>query len=735
MLVLLLAIRALLVVGTGDLSDRRHACVGCVQPIVAAENMNDGACLVQVGLTVRQGSRLGNETVVDPTGPTLLRPAQAVLLHPGFYWRPAKERALTDLHPGHAHTHMPASAATWSNHDRLSYNVLIWATLGSYPVCIMVVTIVLTLLVSLLTTEESKQYVDAETRATSIRVPAARESELTRSSRTLYAWWTFYCRATPLLMLTGMVAVLLALFSSYPREIWSVMLLFTAIITFSNCAHVCVFAPMFFLRMYYAMRTHPFESNDMTIDQMQAASGVVHWILYPNYKEDFEVLCSAIESAAQSAIAREQVCVMLAMEERDETAAQVATRMTAKFLDQFREVSVSYHPQDLPNDPPGKASNVAFAFKKLMQHLVETDQDLSKVVVTISDADSHFHEWYFQLLTKAFLSHDPSARHTKLWQAPMFHIKNYSQQPMMLSVGNMFTALTEMSMLSDPNAVRFPYSTYSLSFNLAKVVDGWDAEWIAEDWHMGLKCFLLTLGSTSVDAIPLPILSYAPLDTTFLGTLSARWSQAKRHALGISDISYYLMTLPLIMARLRHDQPLGICLAAFCKVVFRSLGHFVRMVNTHVMMGHVALYTLLTVILGFVARVFLTLPALRTLTHWETIVTFMFMVAWAVFGATSTVTFVICHRVVKDRIDEVNVPHAMKWTHLLVDRNRIFTHWVYCMLSFFIAGPIYIVVVASAEWIAAVKLSASRIFDYETAIKASTSFSSEDKLESLLRKS
>ena len=45
----------------------------------------------------------------------------------------------------------------------------------------------------------------------------------------------------------------------------------------------------------------------------------------------------------------------------------------------------------------------------------------------------------------------------------------------------------ELSGLTDPNAVRFPYSTYSLPMTLARDVGGWDVEWIAEDYHMGIK--------------------------------------------------------------------------------------------------------------------------------------------------------------------------------------------------------------------------------------------------------
>merc|ERR1719486_577419 len=106
----------------------------------------------------------------------------------------------------------------------------------------------------------------------------------------------------------------------------------------------------------------------------------------------------------------------------------------------------------------------------------------------------------------------------------------------------------ELAALTDPNAVRFPYSTYSLCMSLANEVGGWDPEWIAEDWHMGIKCYLLTFGYSRVITVPLPTLNYMPEEDDWMGSIFARWAQAKRHALGFSDLSYYFMMLPLIFA-------------------------------------------------------------------------------------------------------------------------------------------------------------------------------------------
>merc|ERR1712232_1409366 len=123
-----------------------------------------------------------------------------------------------------------------------------------------------------------------------------------------------------------------------------------------------------------------------------------------------------------------------------------------------------------------------------------------------------------------------------IFQGAILHVKNYHRQPSLVAVGTMFTSMQELSAMGDPNATQFPYSTYSLSLELVRRVGGFDAEWIAEDWHMGIKCYLLTLGNSRVVPILLPVCNTTPEDSTWTGTIYARWAQAKRHALGFSDI-------------------------------------------------------------------------------------------------------------------------------------------------------------------------------------------------------
>jgi len=99
-----------------------------------------------------------------------------------------------------------------------------------------------------------------------------------------------------------------------------------------------------------------------------------------------------------------------------------------------KDMKAFYHPGNLPNDPPGKASNVAYAFRQLYAEVSDCDN----VVLTIADADSEFGAGYFESLSCQFAA---SQSRYKIWQSPVFHMKNYHRQPAPVVVGTMFTSM------------------------------------------------------------------------------------------------------------------------------------------------------------------------------------------------------------------------------------------------------------------------------------------------------
>merc|ERR1740138_686204 len=187
-------------------------------------------------------------------------------------------------------------------------------------------------------------------------------------------------------------------------------------------------------------------------DSCLAAHGVIHWVIIPQYMESVDVVAMTLRSICQSPIARTSIFIVLAMEQRDSEANVKAEQLRREFACEFAGIQESYHPKNLPNDPPGKASNLAWAFKELVGHLRRADLKMDNVMLTIADADSEFSPGYFETLGTTFASTSEAVRYARIWQSPVFHIKNYHRQPGPVTVGTLFTAISELAFLSDPNA-------------------------------------------------------------------------------------------------------------------------------------------------------------------------------------------------------------------------------------------------------------------------------------------
>jgi len=401
------------------------------------------------------------------------------------------------------------------------------------------------------------------------------------------------------------------------------------------------------------------------------------------------------------------------MEKREASAEQKAATLKSHFADSFAEIMVTFHPDDLPNDPPGKASNLKWVYNSLLAHLWASGQDFSEVLLTVSDADSEFHKSYFEELVKDYLQVPPDERNLRIFQAPILHIKNYHRQPSPVIVGTMFTTMQELAAIGDPNATRFPYSTYSLSLELVRRVGGFDPEWIAEDWHMGIKCYLLTLGHASVQPILVPICNFTPEDTTWWGTINARWSQAKRHALGFSDLAYYFMMLPLIYAH-AASKPSGSrsrYIWAFGAMVINSLALVNRIISVHVVIGIITPYGILQLLFRLGMQFFMCEDRHVVDLWYRTSFWFGMMFPFtAILMLFVTSLFHIIYHLAESHIEKEQSGQSM------IFRINAF-HWVYTAVCFIFFGPLYFAGLAYAVWRAALLLLVSPTFEYEVASK------------------
>jgi len=628
-------------------------------------------------------------------------------------------------------SNLPGHQLEWSRVSYLSVTVLFLMTMVSYPVFLMALIMVFTILMSMCLKKRSNcagpkppTPGPVGLREDPLFIQAALTKEdLTPFSQRIYTVWVLFCSTIPCLMVFGIPIVLIILSRPYPQEVFAVLVLLTSAMVYHNGLYMAIFAGASLVRMkrfnpvdamtLKPRRTHLQNGGTETTETAEAdrlsAEQVQHWVIIPQYKEPMEVVKVTLDSIKRNQGARTNISICLAMEEREMGAADKVLKFKTEYGSHFKEIIASFHPAGLPNDPPGKASNNAWAFKELSVHLQKKHvQDTSNILLTVCDADSEFHENYFAGVTNHYVELNPNVRSLRIWQSPMLHVKNYHRQPIPIVMGTIFSAMKEMASLSDPNAVNFPYSTYSMSMNLARRVGGWDPDWIAEDWHMGIKCFLFTLGEAHVEPILFPTLSYTPEDSEWFSTIWARWTQMKRHALGFSDLSYYFMMLPLVFGHsvneLGKDKTV-VSLRSFWAMTFQGLTLVIKIVNVHAIIGFLTTYGAFTAGLRFFMTILLSEDR-HVIILFESLhgYTLALMVCSFLFMALVSLLFLATYHLVQTRIE------GQAFSSPII-------HMGYLIVSFTVFGPVFFFALGVAVWIAAIKTMVSHSFEYEVAAK------------------
>jgi len=294
----------------------------------------------------------------------------------------------------------------------------------------------------------------------------------------------------------------------------------------------------------------------------------MHYVIIPNYKEEEKMLKETLENLGRSAMAQSRVRVVLGMELREGPDVKAkAERLIAETKSLFQDISATFHPAGLPGEVPGKASNEQFAFGKILQDYgceSKRSFDLSRVFVTVIDADTLVHPQYFSSLAYHALTMPKEARVWRMWQPPVLLFRNLFTVPALTRVSGYGCLMFELGGLANQYmGSHITFSTYSMTLALAshRMVDGWDPDVIAEDHHMFVKCYFAPLWEAALspnppllprkpvepkvqlDPIYLPALCYmveSP-DQEYWSSIADRFQQARRHSQGVAELSYCLL--------------------------------------------------------------------------------------------------------------------------------------------------------------------------------------------------
>lgn len=376
------------------------------------------------------------------------------------------------------------------------------------------------------------------------------------------------CMAPAIALLATYFTVLSSvLCSAFLAEIVTAVLTFITWLWISNLS-LASFAGVFKMRQAASVDWHSL-LHQMPAD---ARAGVKHIVLLPNYMESEKMMKETLDNLARSRLARSCVHVVLAMEAREGQAGRdKAERIMAEKKHLFADIFATYHPQGLPGEVAGKSSNTQWAFREALRRYGTSlsKRDLSRVFLTVADADTLLHPQYLSAMTYQGLLMDKEERSWTIWQPPVLLVRNIFSVPALTRTSSHAALIFELATLASQHIFpAFAYSSYSMTLALAShpEVDGWDVDVIAEDHHMYCKCYFAALWELShakkehvkkageendtIDLIPqvkvqaifCPAVSYLVESTEgYIASLFARFQQARRHTQGLVELGYVFL--------------------------------------------------------------------------------------------------------------------------------------------------------------------------------------------------
>jgi len=285
-------------------------------------------------------------------------------------------------------------------------------------------------------------------------------------------------------------------------------------------------------------------------------SRVRHFVILTAYKEPIDMLRLAAyaliaqRSDGQPEFCRNHIVLVLAMEEREGPEARVkADTLKFELGAHFCEVLSTYHPSDLPGDIKGKASNYRWAVAEIEEYVrhgagqqagfVEED-----CIIHVADADSLFDPNYFPNVQYHYCV-DPM-RDECVWQPCMIPTCNFWELSPPVRQLNLLIAAQEMMSAHDPWEFQITFSTYGISLTTLQGIgagnaaDAQDGDVITEDHHLFIKGFYALGGALRVHPIFLPCLNFSVGGDSqgCWRNLRDRFTQAKRHMFGVSELIY-----------------------------------------------------------------------------------------------------------------------------------------------------------------------------------------------------
>ncbi|TAK03880.1 glycosyltransferase family 2 protein [Patescibacteria group bacterium] len=261
-----------------------------------------------------------------------------------------------------------------------------------------------------------------------------------------------------------------------------------------------------------------------------------HLVFLPTYKEELSVIRATLRSLLSAHVPHERMIVVLAGEERDaHRFRKNAAAIEREFGHRFKKLIVTEHPAGLPDEIPGKGSNLNWAGHRADEVLTAEfptlkDEDL---IVSAFDVDTVVHPQYFSYLARTYLTVEDPLRCS--YQPVVLFSNTIWTAPAPVRIAAFGTTFWLMGELARPERL-WTFSSHSMPWKMLKDVRFWQKDIVSEDSRIFLQAFVHYRGDYRVTPLYLPVSMDAVSGETYVAALKALYKQQRRWAWGVEHL-------------------------------------------------------------------------------------------------------------------------------------------------------------------------------------------------------
>lgn len=263
-----------------------------------------------------------------------------------------------------------------------------------------------------------------------------------------------------------------------------------------------------------------------------------HVVFMTLYNEEWEVVESAVQSVCDAAYDASKFTIVVAGEERKKAHYQdILSRIENAFGDCFQDVVGVCHPADLPDEIPGKGSNLHFAEQRMQEYIDARGWNYDDVIATVFDIDTVCDKQYFSYLTYLYCTHPNPTRSS--YQPIAVYNNNMWESQSMLRIMAFGTTFWTLTSLARQDAL-VTFSSHSMSFRAIVDAGFHEKKIVSEDSRIFYQAFLAYNGEYEVTPMYVPVSMDTVRDDSWWQSMKNLYRQQRRWAWGVEHVPYLI---------------------------------------------------------------------------------------------------------------------------------------------------------------------------------------------------